>query len=167
MRIGPSPRLQGSLPPAFSGNASLSMRRPPGNGWLRSSILSSTVLCRSHPSLCRSHPSGTLPCPGACRPPLVQVLILDVRRRPPRDQPAARLLRGELLLPGPGGRGTGPPETPTGSARAMARVPFHFAAFPEYSTTGFGLPVAPDHLGILLRELKDRYGAALPPVLHH
>ena len=32
------------------------------------------------------------------------------------------------------------------------------AAFPEYETTGFGWPVAPDHLGILLRELKDRYG---------
>jgi beta-glucosidase len=60
--------------------------------------------------------------------------------------------------------GQGPPETPTGSARAMSRVPFRFAAFPEYATTGFGWPVAPDHLGILLRELKDRYGEALPPV---
>ncbi|MBD1544094.1 beta-glucosidase [Arthrobacter sp. IA7] len=60
--------------------------------------------------------------------------------------------------------GQGPTNTPAGKSRAMARVPFHFAAFPEYPTTGFGWPVAPDHLGILLRELKDRYGAALPPV---
>ena len=36
--------------------------------------------------------------------------------------------------------------------------------YPEYGTTGFGWPVAPDHLGVLLRELKDRYGAALPPL---
>jgi beta-glucosidase len=46
----------------------------------------------------------------------------------------------------------------------MAKLPFHLAAFPEYETTGFGWPVAPEHLGILLRELKDRYGAALPPL---
>ena len=38
------------------------------------------------------------------------------------------------------------------------------AAFPEYERTGFGWPVAPDHLGILLRELKDRYGESLPPL---
>ncbi|MFE4834264.1 GH1 family beta-glucosidase [Arthrobacter sp. NPDC056691] len=60
--------------------------------------------------------------------------------------------------------GQGPADTPAGNAPAMARVPFHFAAFPEYATTGFGWPVAPDHLGILLRELKDRYREALPPV---
>jgi len=46
----------------------------------------------------------------------------------------------------------------------MARLPFHLAAFPEYPTTGFGWPVAPEHLGTLLRGLKDRYGAALPPL---
>jgi beta-glucosidase len=60
--------------------------------------------------------------------------------------------------------GQGPADTPAGTAEAMARVPFHLAAFPEYDTTGFGWPVAPEHLGILLRELKDRYGAALPPL---
>ncbi|XAS66451.1 GH1 family beta-glucosidase [Micrococcaceae bacterium Sec5.7] len=60
--------------------------------------------------------------------------------------------------------GKGPPESPAGPAEAMARVPFHQAAFGEYDTTGFGWPVAPEHLGILLRELKDRYGDALPPV---
>ncbi|WP_426996597.1 GH1 family beta-glucosidase [Pseudarthrobacter sp. N5] len=60
--------------------------------------------------------------------------------------------------------GRGPAESPSGPAEAMARVPFHQAAYPEYDTTGFGWPVAPEHIGILLRELKDRYGDALPPV---
>jgi beta-glucosidase len=60
------------------------------------------------------------------------------------------------------GRGSG--ESPAGTAEAMLKMPFHLAGFPEYGTTGFGWPVAPDHLGPLLRELKDRYGAALPPV---
>ncbi|MDP9984497.1 beta-glucosidase [Pseudarthrobacter oxydans] len=60
------------------------------------------------------------------------------------------------------GRGAG--ESPAGTADAMLKMPFHMAAFPEYAKTGFGWPVAPDHLGPLLRELKDRYGAALPPL---
>ncbi|MDN3934996.1 GH1 family beta-glucosidase [Arthrobacter sp. YD4] len=60
--------------------------------------------------------------------------------------------------------GRGPAESPAGTAEAMARLPFHLAAFPEYPTTGFGWPVAPEHLGTLLRGLKDRYGAALPPL---
>ena len=51
-----------------------------------------------------------------------------------------------------------------GTAGAMLKMPFHMAAFPEYATTGFGWPVAPDHLGPLLRELKDRYRGALPPL---
>lgn len=62
------------------------------------------------------------------------------------------------------GTGRGPADSPVGSAEAMAKLPFHFAAFPEYKTTGFGWPVAPDHLGGLLREMKDRYGEALPPL---
>ena len=60
--------------------------------------------------------------------------------------------------------GRGPADSPAGTAEAMLRLPFHFAAFPEYETTGFGWPVAPDHLGALLREMKDRYGDALPPL---
>lgn len=55
-------------------------------------------------------------------------------------------------------------DSPSGAAEAMLKVPFHLAGFPEYGLTGFGWPVAPDHLGVLLRELKDRYGAALPPL---
>ena len=59
------------------------------------------------------------------------------------------------------GRGV---DSPSATAEAMLKVPFHMAAFPEYERTGFGWPVAPDHLGILLRELKDRYGSSLPPL---
>ena len=55
-------------------------------------------------------------------------------------------------------------DSPAATAAAMLKVPFHMAAFPEYELTGFGWPVAPDHLGILLRELKDRYGESLPPL---
>lgn len=60
------------------------------------------------------------------------------------------------------GRGTG--ASPAGNADAMLKMPFHLADFPEYGTTGFGWPVAPDHLGVLLRELKDRYAGSLPPL---
>jgi beta-glucosidase len=60
------------------------------------------------------------------------------------------------------GRGSG--DSPAGTADAMLKVPFHLAEFPEYGTTGFGWPVAPDHLGVLLRELQDRYGEFLPPL---
>lgn len=60
--------------------------------------------------------------------------------------------------------GVGKGGTPEGSAAAQAGLPFHLTEFPEYETTGFGWPVAPEHLGILLRELKDRYGDALPPI---
>lgn len=49
-------------------------------------------------------------------------------------------------------------------AEAMVRIPAHQVPFDEYGTTGFGWPVAPDHLGIMLRELKDRYGDNLPPL---
>jgi beta-glucosidase len=60
------------------------------------------------------------------------------------------------------GQGTG--EDLTVPAEAMIRIPAHQVPFDEYGTTGFGWPVAPDHLGILLRELKDRYRDALPPL---
>ncbi|MDQ5862389.1 MAG: family 1 glycosylhydrolase, partial [Actinomycetota bacterium] len=60
------------------------------------------------------------------------------------------------------GQGTG--EDLTVPAEAMVRIPAHQVPFDEYGTTGFGWPVAPEHLGFLLRELKDRYGDALPPI---
>ncbi|MEV7131361.1 GH1 family beta-glucosidase [Arthrobacter sp. NPDC093128] len=60
------------------------------------------------------------------------------------------------------GRGT--VSVPANNSAALARLPFHEVGYPEYETTGFGWPVAPEHLGILLREMKDRYGDALPPL---
>jgi beta-glucosidase len=60
------------------------------------------------------------------------------------------------------GQGSG--EDLTVPAEAMVRIPAHQVPFDEYETTGFGWPVAPEHLGILLRELKDRYRDALPPI---
>ncbi len=62
------------------------------------------------------------------------------------------------------GAGWGPRGNAAGRPEAMQKVPFHLAEFPEYSLTGFGWPVAPEHLGVLLRELKDRYAASLPPL---
>ncbi|GAA2847851.1 GH1 family beta-glucosidase [Paenarthrobacter ilicis] len=60
--------------------------------------------------------------------------------------------------------GPGPAEIPTGTSPEMAKVPFHLAVFQEYETTGFGWPVAPEYLVQLLRDMKDRYGDALPPI---
>ncbi|MFP3578030.1 GH1 family beta-glucosidase [Arthrobacter sp. SIMBA_036] len=60
--------------------------------------------------------------------------------------------------------GPGPAEIPTGSSPEMAKIPFHLATYSEYETTGFGWPVAPEHLSILLQEMRERYGDALPPV---
>jgi beta-glucosidase len=54
--------------------------------------------------------------------------------------------------------------SPDGDAEAMRSVPFHLAAWPEYPVTGFGWPVAPDQLAVMLGQLHERYGAALPPV---
>jgi beta-glucosidase len=48
--------------------------------------------------------------------------------------------------------------------KAVARLPFHEVGYPEMANTGFGWPVAPAYLGILLKEMRDRYGDALPPV---
>lgn len=47
---------------------------------------------------------------------------------------------------------------------AMSKLPFRTVDYPELARTGFGWPVAPDHLGTVLGQLRDRYGAALPPV---
>jgi beta-glucosidase len=47
----------------------------------------------------------------------------------------------------------------------MRSAPFHLTAWPEYPQTGFGWPVAPDQLAVMLHELRRRYGASLPPVV--
>ena len=60
------------------------------------------------------------------------------------------------------GRGTA--SIPADVHKSVAKLPFHEVGYPEYGSTGFGWPVAPDHLGVLLGELRDRYGSALPPV---
>jgi len=54
--------------------------------------------------------------------------------------------------------------SPDGNAEAMRSVPFHLTAWPEYPVTGFGWPVAPDQLAVMLEQLHKRYGASLPPV---
>lgn len=61
---------------------------------------------------------------------------------------------------------SGPGPTPEGvkPTKAMTKVPFHLADFPEYASTGFGWPISPKYCGVVLSELKKRYGDALPPI---
>jgi beta-glucosidase len=54
--------------------------------------------------------------------------------------------------------------TPDGRADAMRGLPFSLVDWPEFATTGFGWPIAPGCLSVVLRELAERYGDALPPV---
>ncbi|WP_440711170.1 glycoside hydrolase family 1 protein [Herbiconiux sp. YIM B11900] len=60
--------------------------------------------------------------------------------------------------------GSGPSETPDGASSAMSSLPFHLAPWPEFPTTGFGWPIAPEFLAAALDELATRYGTLLPPV---
>ena len=60
------------------------------------------------------------------------------------------------------GGGTG--HSPDGTSEAMAGLPFRLEALPSHETTGFGWPIAPEYLGTVMAELRDRYGDALPPV---
>jgi beta-glucosidase len=61
--------------------------------------------------------------------------------------------------------GAGGSASPDGTAQAMGSLPFHLAEWPEFARSGFGWPVAPEYLGVTLRELRERYGDALPPVV--
>jgi beta-glucosidase len=55
--------------------------------------------------------------------------------------------------------------TPDGvAAEGMRDLPFHLAAWPEYPTTAFGWPVAPEFLTETLRDYGTRYEGVLPPV---
>lgn len=54
--------------------------------------------------------------------------------------------------------------TPDGEAEVMRDVPFSILPWPEFESTGFGWPVAPQYFRVALQELADRYGDALPPV---
>nr|WP_231979933.1 family 1 glycosylhydrolase [Tessaracoccus coleopterorum] len=60
--------------------------------------------------------------------------------------------------------GAGSGESPDGTSEAMAGLPFRLEQLSGHETTGFGWPIAPEYLGLLLGELRDRYGDALPPV---
>jgi beta-glucosidase len=60
--------------------------------------------------------------------------------------------------------GQGTAAIPADMHKAVARLPFHEVGYPEMANTGFGWPVAPAYLGVLLKEMRDRYGDALPPV---
>jgi beta-glucosidase len=54
--------------------------------------------------------------------------------------------------------------TPDGDAARMRDVPFSLVPFPEFPTTGFDWPMAPEYLTVTLNELVERYGDGLPPV---
>jgi len=60
--------------------------------------------------------------------------------------------------------GAGRAVSPDGDAAAMTSLPFHLAPWPEFATTGFGWPIAPEFLETTLTEMAERYGSALPPV---
>lgn len=55
--------------------------------------------------------------------------------------------------------------TPDGvDSAAMGQLPFHIARWPEFATTGFGWPIAPEYLGVALRDYAQRYAGVLPPL---
>lgn len=62
----------------------------------------------------------------------------------------------------------GPPKdgsTPDGGDSAgMRELPFHIARWPEFPTTGFDWPIAPEYLTETLRDYGQRYAGVLPPV---
>jgi beta-glucosidase len=68
----------------------------------------------------------------------------------------------------------GPPPpglgNPDGVSEAMDSAPFHLTDWPPVDgipvpQTGFGWPIAPEYLRIVLEQLRDRYGDRLPPVI--
>lgn len=63
---------------------------------------------------------------------------------------------------GPPPPGTGNPD---GVSEAMDSAPFHLVDWPEFASTGFGWPIAPDYLRVVLEQLAARYGESLPPVV--
>lgn len=56
------------------------------------------------------------------------------------------------------------PEAPTGVG-APPTWPFHTEPWPEFPRDGSGGANAPSFLGVALRELRDRYGESLPPIV--
>jgi beta-glucosidase len=66
------------------------------------------------------------------------------------------------IAAGPPPSGTGNPD---GVSEAMDSAPFHLTDWSEYPQTGFGWPIAPEYLRVVLEQLRDRYGDRLPPVI--
>ena len=54
--------------------------------------------------------------------------------------------------------------TPDGESEAMKQVPFRIERFPEHPVTGFGWPIAPASLGVVIDRLVERYGDRLPRI---
>jgi len=63
--------------------------------------------------------------------------------------------------------GSPPPGTgnPDGVSEAMDSAPFHLTDWPDYAQTGFGWPISPEYLRVVLEQLRDRYGDRMPPVI--
>ncbi len=54
---------------------------------------------------------------------------------------------------------------PDGSSIEMDKAPFYLADWPEFGQTGFGWPIAPEYLRLVLENLAERYRDRLPPVI--
>jgi beta-glucosidase len=71
------------------------------------------------------------------------------------------------IAAGPPPRGAGNPD---GVSEAMDAAPFHLTEWPPVDgrpveQTGFGWPIAPEYLRVVLERLRDRYGDRMPPVI--
>ncbi|MEZ5190207.1 MAG: family 1 glycosylhydrolase [Schumannella sp.] len=71
------------------------------------------------------------------------------------------------IAAGPPPPGSGNPD---GISEAMDSAPFHLTDWPPIDgrpveQTGFGWPVAPDYLRVVLEDLVERYGERLPPIV--
>lgn len=66
------------------------------------------------------------------------------------------------IAAGPPPPGTGNPD---GVSEAMDSAPFHLTDWPDVPQTGFGWPISPEYLRVVLEQLRDRYGERLPPVI--
>ena len=67
-----------------------------------------------------------------------------------------------LIAAGPPPPGLGNPD---GVSEAMDSAPFHLKDWPDFPQTGFGWPIAPEYLRVVLGNLAERYGERLPPVI--
>jgi beta-glucosidase len=62
--------------------------------------------------------------------------------------------------------GSPPPGTgnPDGVSEAMDAAPFHLTDWPELPQTGFGWPISPKHLQVVIENLSQRY-PGMPPII--